>query len=116
LRFSTTIFAEISLSAGIKNRENRLECRIAALDNPALHFCGPSRSSATRKAKMSHDEFVVQKSLKGYSIELFRDGQHCATFIEGVSRDNAEREARKLAALWKKISVRGQSHPQDSGK
>lgn len=65
---------------------------------------------------MSHDEFVVQKSLKGYSIELFRDGQHCATFIDGVSRDNAEREARKLAALWKKISVRGQSHPQDSGK
>ncbi len=65
---------------------------------------------------MSHDEFVVQKSPKGYSVELFRNGQHCATFLDGVSRDNAEREARKLAALWKKISARGQSHPQESGQ
>jgi hypothetical protein len=55
---------------------------------------------------MSDDEFIVRKSLKGYSVELFRNGQHCVSFLDGVTQENAEREARNLAALWNKISVR----------
>ncbi len=55
---------------------------------------------------MSDDKFVVRRSLKGYSIDLFRNGQHCVTFVDGLTEQNAEREARNLAALWARISTK----------
>ncbi len=53
---------------------------------------------------MSGDEFVVSTSVGGHSVNLYRKGQHCVTFANGLTRENAEREARNLAALWRKIS------------
>jgi hypothetical protein len=55
---------------------------------------------------MSNDEFIVRKSVNGYSVELFRNGQRCVSFLDGLTQENAEREARNLAALWDKISAR----------
>jgi len=62
---------------------------------------------------MSHDEFIVRRSLKGYSIELFRNGQHYVTFVDGLTEENAAREAWNLAALWGKISA-GRKSPSIS--
>ncbi len=53
---------------------------------------------------MSGDKFVVSASLQGHSVNLYRKGRHCVTFANGLSKENAEREARNLAALWRKIS------------
>ncbi len=54
---------------------------------------------------MLGDEFVVKASLGGHSVNLYRKGQHCVTFANGLTQENAEREARNLAALWRKISA-----------
>ncbi len=53
---------------------------------------------------MSGDQFVVSASVEGHSVSLYRKGQHCVTFANGLTQENAEREARNLAALWRKIS------------
>jgi hypothetical protein len=55
---------------------------------------------------MSRDEFRVRESLTGYRVELCRDGQPYVTFLDGLTQQGAEREARSLAALWAKISAR----------
>lgn len=53
------------------------------------------------------DEFRVTQSLNGgYCVELCRDGKPYVTFVDGLTRPGAEREARSLTALWDKISVR----------
>ena len=55
---------------------------------------------------MSRDEFRVQQSSTGYRVELCRDGQPFVTFVNGLTKEGAEREARALTALWLKISKR----------
>lgn len=54
---------------------------------------------------MSQDEFRVKKSSSGYRVELWRNGEPYVTFLDGLTRQGAEREARSLAVLWAKISV-----------
>lgn len=51
------------------------------------------------------DEFRVKKSSAGYGVELCRDGKPYVTFVDGLTRQSAEREARSLTALWVKISA-----------
>ncbi len=53
---------------------------------------------------MLGDEFIVTASVVGHNVNLYRNGQHCVTFANGLTRENAEREARNLAALWRKIA------------
>jgi hypothetical protein len=55
---------------------------------------------------MSHDQFRVRKSSTGYRVELCRDGEPYVTFVDGLTREGAEAEARSLTALWLKISNR----------
>ena len=50
-------------------------------------------------------EFRVRESASGYRIELCRDGEPYVTFIDGLTRGNAEREVRSLTALWARIST-----------
>jgi len=57
------------------------------------------------------NEFRVRQSSRGYRVELCRDGEPYVTFLDGLSWQNAEREARSLTALWVKIAV-----PQFSGR
>jgi hypothetical protein len=57
---------------------------------------------------MSQDQFRVQQSSTGYRVELCRDGEPYVTFVDGLTREGAEAEARSLTALWLKISKR---HP-----
>jgi hypothetical protein len=52
------------------------------------------------------DEFRVRESTTGYCVELFRDGEPYVTFVDGLTLQGAEREARSLTALWVKISMR----------
>jgi hypothetical protein len=52
------------------------------------------------------NEFRVKESDAGYCVELFRDGEPYVTFVDGLTRQAAEREARSLTALWLKISMR----------
>jgi hypothetical protein len=54
------------------------------------------------------NEFRVKESARGYRVELFRDGEPYVTFMDGLTREGAEREARSLTALWARISV---AHP-----
>lgn len=51
------------------------------------------------------NEFRVRKSSSGYRVEFWRDGEPYVTFLDGLSRQSAEREARSLTALWVKIAV-----------
>jgi len=51
------------------------------------------------------NEFRIRQSSKGYRVELYRDGQPYVTFLDGLSQQNAEREARSLTALWAKIAA-----------
>ena len=53
---------------------------------------------------MSRDEFRVQQSSTGYRVELCRDGQPFVTFVDGLTKERAEREARALTALWLRIA------------
>ena len=54
------------------------------------------------------NEFRVTESARGYRVELCRDGESYVTFMDGLTQEGAEREARSLMALWEKIAVR---HP-----
>jgi hypothetical protein len=51
------------------------------------------------------DEFRVKESASGYRVELWRGDQPYVTFIDGLTRQGAEREAHSLAALWARISI-----------
>ena len=50
-------------------------------------------------------EFRVRESVRGYRVELCRDGEPYVTFIDGLTRGDAEREARSLTVLWARISA-----------
>lgn len=50
-------------------------------------------------------EFRVRESVRGHRVELCRDGEPYVTFMDGLTREGAEREARSLTALWERISV-----------
>jgi hypothetical protein len=50
-------------------------------------------------------EFRVKESARGYRVELCRDGEPYVTFMDGLTQEGAEREARSLKALWARISV-----------
>ena len=52
------------------------------------------------------NEFRVTESATGYRVELCRDGEPYVTFMDGLTRQGAEREARSLTAFWARISVR----------
>lgn len=52
------------------------------------------------------NEFRVIESATGYRVELCRDGEPYVTFMDGLTRQGAEREARSLTAFWARISVR----------
>ena len=51
------------------------------------------------------NEFRVRESVRGHRVELCRDGEPYVTFMDGLTREGAEREARSLTVLWEKISV-----------
>ena len=55
---------------------------------------------------MSQDQFWVRKSSIGYRVELCRNGESYVTFVDGLTREGAEAQARSLTALWLKISKR----------
>lgn len=55
---------------------------------------------------MSQNEFRVRKSSTGYCVEFCRDGEPYVTFLDGLTQQGAEREARALTALWSKITAR----------
>ena len=47
--------------------------------------------------------FHVARSESGYKVELHRDGKPYVTFVDGLTREAAEQEARSLDALWRKL-------------
>lgn len=51
------------------------------------------------------NEFRVRESARGYRVELCRDGEPYVTFMDGLTQEGAEREARSLMVLWDNISV-----------
>jgi len=51
------------------------------------------------------NEFRVRESARGYRVELCRDGKPYVTFMDGLTQQGAEREARSLMALWARISA-----------
>ncbi len=53
---------------------------------------------------MSKD-FQVAKSQSGYRVELYRSGKPYVTFIDGLSKEVAEQEARCLELMWQRIRV-----------
>ncbi len=55
---------------------------------------------------MPQDEFQVKESPKGYRVELCRNGKSYVTFLDGLTREGAERQACSLTALWARISTR----------
>lgn len=55
---------------------------------------------------MSQDQFQVRESSTGYCVELCRNGRPYVTFVDGLTREGAEAQARSLRALWLKISRR----------
>ena len=50
-------------------------------------------------------EFRVRESARGYRVELCRAGEPYVTFMDGLTQEGAEREARSLTVLWENISV-----------
>ena len=54
---------------------------------------------------MLDDEFQVRQSHTGHRVELCRNGESYVTFMDGLTREGAEREARALTVLWLKISA-----------
>ena len=55
---------------------------------------------------MSHDEFRIIESANGFRVELCRNGKPYVTFVDGLTRQGAEQEARSLTAFWARISSR----------
>jgi len=53
------------------------------------------------------DTFHVARSRSGYRVELHRDGKPDVTFVDGLTKEAAEREARSLGVLWHRIRVNG---------
>jgi len=51
------------------------------------------------------NEFRVRESARGHRVELCRDGVPYVTFMDGLTQEAAEREARSLMVLWARISV-----------
>jgi hypothetical protein len=51
------------------------------------------------------NEVLVRESARGYRVELCRNGKPYVTFLDGLTQEGAEREARSLMALWARISV-----------
>jgi hypothetical protein len=50
------------------------------------------------------DSFHVARSQGGYRVEVYRSGKPYVTFVDGLTREAAEQEARSLDTLWRKIS------------
>jgi hypothetical protein len=51
------------------------------------------------------NEFRVAESARGYRVELCRDGESYVTYMDGLTQECAEREARSLMVLLEKMSV-----------
>jgi len=49
-------------------------------------------------------DFRTEKSDSGYRIVMYRNGEPYVTFLNGLSKGAAEREAQSLAILWDKFS------------
>lgn len=58
-----------------------------------------------------HSKFRISQSPKGYRVELCRNGEPYVTFLDGLTRERAERGAHSLTTLWGKISTRS---PRDT--
>jgi len=52
------------------------------------------------------DSFRVARSQRGYRVELYRSGKPYVAFVDGLTREAAEQEARSLERLWQNIKVR----------
>ena len=52
------------------------------------------------------NSFHVARSHGGYRVELFRSGRPYVTFVDGLTREAAEQEARSLERLWQNIKIR----------
>ncbi len=51
------------------------------------------------------NNFHVARSQSGYRVELHRGGKPYVTFVDGLTKEAAEQEARSLDRLWRKIRV-----------
>jgi hypothetical protein len=51
-------------------------------------------------------DFRTEKSDSGYRVEMYRNGKPYVTFLDGLSKGGAEREAQRLAILWDKFHTR----------
>jgi len=51
------------------------------------------------------DHFHVARSQSGYRVELYRGGKPYVTFVDGLTKEAAEQEARSLDRLWRRIRV-----------
>jgi|GEM_PF-2796096 len=60
---------------------------------------------------MAQDEFKVERSAKGFRVELRRNGKPYVTFVDGLTQQGAEREAQHLSAFWARISPRKEGSP-----
>jgi len=49
------------------------------------------------------NSFHVARSQSGYRVELYRSGKPYTTFVDGLTREAAEQEARSLDTLWRKL-------------
>jgi len=49
------------------------------------------------------NSFHVARSQHGYRVELYRGDKPYVTFVDGLTREVAEQEARSLDTLWQKI-------------
>jgi hypothetical protein len=52
------------------------------------------------------NSFHVTRSQGGYRVELYRSGKPYVTFVDGLTREAAEQEARSLEKLWQNIKNR----------
>jgi len=52
------------------------------------------------------NSFHVARSQRGYRVELYRSGKPYVTFVNGLTREAAEQEARSLERLWQNIKIR----------
>ena len=52
------------------------------------------------------NSFHVARSESGYRVELHRGGKPYVTFVDGLTKEAAEQEARSLEMLWEKIKIR----------
>jgi len=51
-------------------------------------------------------EFRITRSEKGYCVQLYRRGELYVTFLGGLTRESAEREAERLRIFWHRIQSR----------